>query len=187
MLSKKLISPALIALFFFTSPLTAEDSIGGYKSVHGRTQNGESNNKTDVKKALHQACLSSNGAENTFIASSSHMEHPKFTLTHYTVPINCHWLTNVSDENYLLELEDGSCWAVSPSDAYILRRWRKEDFLVITPNYSWLSTYNYSITNRNTNSSVKANLHVGLLHSVPTAIGSEILTISADIFTWKIR
>jgi hypothetical protein len=79
----------------------------------------------------------------------------------FPYPINCHWLISISDTGRSIEIEDGSHWEVSPYDAYILSTWRREDSLVITPNYTWFGTYDYFITNKNNGTSVKADLYVG--------------------------
>jgi hypothetical protein len=61
-------------------------------------------------------------------------------------------------------MEDGSHWEVSAFDSYVLTHWRREDSLVITPNYNWLCSYDYYITNKsNNNTFVKANLYIGPL------------------------
>jgi hypothetical protein len=64
-------------------------------------------------------------------------------------------------DNRYIDLEDGSRWEVSDSD--VLRSWRREHSVVITPNYSWLSSWNYYITNKTNNTKVKANLKDGPL------------------------
>ena len=74
-------------------------------------------------------------------------------------PISCHWLVSLSDTNRSLEMEDGSHWEIPYSEAYIVNTWRREDPLVITPNYWWFSSYDYYITNKSTNTYVQANLH----------------------------
>lgn len=98
------------------------------------------------------------------------MLKPHFTLAAYAYPVNCHWLTSIADSNHTIEIEDGSHWEISPSDMYtVMRNWRREDSLVITPNYSWLgfNSYDYYITNKNSNTYVKANLVIGPLDHGP--------------------
>lgn len=79
---------------------------------------------------------------------------------------NCHQLVNFVDHDKTIEIEDGSCWEISESDADILRNWTREDFLIITPSYSWFSSYDYFITNKTSGTSVKANIS-----HVPAAFG----------------
>ncbi len=84
-------------------------------------------------------------------------------LPGYTLPVNSHWLVSI-DENYrCIEIEDGSHWDIPSEQAHLLRNWRKEDVLVISPNYTWLSSYDYCITHTATDSHVKANLLIGPL------------------------
>lgn len=78
-------------------------------------------------------------------------------------PINCHWLISIGDSYRTIELEDGSHWDIASVDNHTLRNWRRDDSLSITPNGSWLSAYDYYITNKTNNSYVKANLRVGPL------------------------
>ncbi|MBS0604239.1 MAG: hypothetical protein JSS60_04285 [Verrucomicrobia bacterium] len=191
MLSKKLILPSLATLLLFNGHLIAEEtteekteaSIDGHVSVRSREMDPakrermqnlraqqrddeESDGKADAQHALRRARNKMTTSGSQFMLAPRHMARPQLTLAAYAFPINCHWLTSIADNNRSLELEDGSHWEVSPSDAYILRNWRREDSLVITPNYSWLSGYDYFITNKSTNSYVKANLYVG-----PVAFG----------------
>ena len=57
-----------------------------------------------------------------------------------------------------IELEDGSVWTISSSDAFKTLYWLTSDLLVITPNHDWFSSYLYRITNQSTGVSVKCNL-----------------------------
>jgi hypothetical protein len=72
-----------------------------------------------------------------------------------------HYLNTVSAYGDTVEFEDGSWWKISSNDNYKALSWRPGDTLVITPNRGWFSSYHYCITNRNTGSSIKANLNVG--------------------------
>ncbi len=62
-----------------------------------------------------------------------------------------------------ITLEDGSVWVTSGDDSYKTLNWLTSDLLVITPNHSWFSAYDYIITNQNTGVSVKVNLVLGPL------------------------
>ncbi len=64
-----------------------------------------------------------------------------------------------------VELEDGSVWQVSPVDAAITRSWMPSDLVVITPNHSWFSSYQFKITNQNTGQAVLANLTLGPIYN----------------------
>lgn len=184
MLSKQFILPSLTSLLFLHGPLLADEqaqenaevSIEGHVSVRSREMDPSTSelmeNQRDSEDADDQALtqrtlrkasnkLTSN--ENQFMLASPRVVRPEFVQASYAFPVNCHWLTSISDNSRSLEMEDGSHWEISPSDAYILRGWRREDSLVVTPNTGWLSSYGYYITNKSNNSYVRANLYVGPL------------------------
>jgi hypothetical protein len=193
MLSKKLILPSLATLLFFNGPLIAEEStqenteisVEGHVAVRSREidpekreamkslraeqrEDEETTDQSEAQGALQRASNKLISNESQFMLAPSHVVRPQIALTRDRdrFPINSHWLSSVADSNRSLELEDGSHWEVSSSDASIIRTWRREDVLVISPNYSWLSSYDYYITNKSANSYVKANLYVG-----PVAFG----------------
>lgn len=76
-----------------------------------------------------------------------------------------HWLNAIAEaENnqYTLELEDGSVWKISNYDAkHKAFYWRTNDPLSITQNTRWFSKYNYRIINKNNGTSIEANLFLG--------------------------
>ncbi len=74
------------------------------------------------------------------------------------IPVNCHWLAGIADNLKSVELEDGSIWETASGDTYVLKYWRRDDALVITPVYSWLSSFDYYITNKSNNTYIRANL-----------------------------
>lgn len=66
-------------------------------------------------------------------------------------------------------LEDGSEWAVNPGDTYKTLNWLTSDIILIMPNYTWFSSFNYKFINQATGVSVEVNLRTyinPLLHSV---------------------
>lgn len=71
---------------------------------------------------------------------------------------NSHWVTAISDTNRTIEIEDGSYWEVVEEDRYILNHWKREDQLIITPNYNWFLSGDYYITNKNNNTYVRVEL-----------------------------
>ncbi len=73
----------------------------------------------------------------------------------------CHWVNAIADNNNKIELEDSSEWEINYDDKYILNTWQRNDSIVITPVYSWFSSYEYYIENKTNNSYVMANLDVG--------------------------
>lgn len=86
--------------------------------------------------------------------------------THYTTHQGAfHSPMSISPLGDIIELEDGSYWAVASSDTFKTFNWLTSDLLVITPNHSWFSNYMFCITNQNTGVSVKANLSLGPIYN----------------------
>lgn len=84
----------------------------------------------------------------------------------YPFHINGHTVKSISEDSRSVELEDGSHWTIDPSHTSTLTRWRLGEAISITPNYnSWFSygqpAYEYLITNKNTQTYVKAKMHMG--------------------------
>lgn len=75
-----------------------------------------------------------------------------------------HWLVAILDVGRTLELEDGSQWDIHYSDRHILNHWRRNDSILICPNYDWFSYGDYYIINNSNNTRIRANLYQG---SVP--------------------
>lgn len=76
-------------------------------------------------------------------------------------PSSYHWLVGVSVVGDSVELENGSVWRTSPYDGRKALSWRVSDPLAITQNTSWFSRYTYRIINKNTHSSIEADLFLG--------------------------
>lgn len=64
-----------------------------------------------------------------------------------------------------IEMEDGSIWTVHPGDAYITLSWLPTDLIVVTPNHSWFSPYQFKITNQNTAQAVLTNMQLGPIYN----------------------
>lgn len=94
----------------------------------------------------HQARASRMGEKNEFFYSTTP------TYAH-------HWLISAAYDGSIVELEDGSNWKLAPN--YSVFSWKVGDPMVITPNHSWLSDYNYYVVNKFTGSYVAADLIVG--------------------------
>ncbi len=192
MLSLKITLSSLTTLMFLSTPLKAEEpveatpeaTIEGHVSVRSREidpSKREQMQKSRAKErgteettdapvsqtSLRRASRKLISADQEFMLAPATLSPAKVALASYAFPINCHWLMGVADTGRSIELEDGSHWEVSPTDAYILRGWRRDDSVVITPNYSWFSSYDYYITNKSTTTFVKANLYVGPLNFGP--------------------
>lgn len=138
------------------------DSAKRAKTQRRRIEQEDNKSSTETQQIMRKIC-------STFSKDFAPvmLRSCEYTFATYPFPSHCHWLTSLSDNSYSIELEDGSHWEVAPSDAYVLRSWRRNDSLIITPNYSWCCSYDYYITNKNNNTYVKANLYIG-----PLAFGS---------------
>lgn len=189
MINKKLIFPSLATLLLFNGALiadeTTEATIESHASVRSRemdpvkrekmqAQRAEQAENQEAQEASDTTELPVQKANNKLTSSQSQfmfaptlMTPRQMTLAAYAFPINCHWLVSISDTGRSLEIEDGSHWEISPADMYVLRKWRREDNIVISANYSWLSSYDYYITNKSTNTYVHGNLIVGPLTHGP--------------------
>lgn len=79
-----------------------------------------------------------------------------------------HWLnaiTLLDNNEYTLELEDGSQWKVSSYDGSKALNWKTNDPLAITQNSRWFSRHEYRIINKANGASVEATLFLGpILH-----------------------
>jgi hypothetical protein len=64
-----------------------------------------------------------------------------------------------------VELEDGSIWTVSSSDRYQTLDWMTGDIIIILPNHTWFSAYDYRLVNLNTGANIKVNLSLGPIYN----------------------
>lgn len=87
-------------------------------------------------------------------------EKKEFFFNNYQ-SMSPHWLINATYDGSVVELEDGSHWKLSPN--YSVFSWKVGDPIVVTPNHSFFSEYNYYIVNKFTGSYVAADLIVGPL------------------------
>jgi len=63
--------------------------------------------------------------------------------------------------SWAVQLEDGSIWEIPEGDRYRTLDWFSSDSVVIIPNDSWFSSYDYKLVNRNTGVELKTNLVLG--------------------------
>lgn len=84
-----------------------------------------------------------------------------YTTSH---PGAIHYPVAVSFTGDLIELEDGSVWAVRPCDAYKTLNWILGDTVFILPN-DWFSIYSYRIVNQQTGAVVDVNLSQGPIYN----------------------
>jgi len=71
-----------------------------------------------------------------------------------------HWISELAYLSDTLVMEDGSVWHINHSDRNTLKTWKISDPLVIT-QAGWFSSNKYKIVNKNSNTSVDANLSLG--------------------------
>ncbi len=75
-----------------------------------------------------------------------------------------HWLVAVTvldNDQYTLELEDGSVWKINSYDGLKALTWRTNDPLTITQNNRWFSKHAYRIINKSNDTYVEATLFLG--------------------------
>ena len=73
----------------------------------------------------------------------------------------CYLLKAVGAEGTTIAMNDETVWAVSPETASIAANWAPGAALLITPNHTWFSHYNYCLENKSTGEYVTANLSQG--------------------------
>jgi len=185
-MSKKLILPSLACLLLFNAYLLAEEpttkdesAIESHVTVRSRETDPakremmrelrakehteEESNPNEAARVLQRTSLklAESSSQQFMLAPRAPMSRPQISLASFAYPIDCHRLEGIGETGRTIALEDGSHWEVTAYDAHTLRNWRREDTLVITPNYSWFNSYDYFITNKNNNTFVRANLYVG--------------------------
>lgn len=64
-----------------------------------------------------------------------------------------------------VELADGSIWSVSSDDRWATLNWLLGDSIIILPNHSLFSSYQYRLVNINTGANVKVNLTLGPIYN----------------------
>lgn len=101
-------------------------------------------------------------AENETTEESTAISNGYFYTSH---PGAYHSPFGISYYGDSVELEDGSVWTVYHGDMYKVQNWIATDVLVITPNHTWFSAYNYKITNQSTGEAVVANMYLGPIYN----------------------
>lgn len=185
--TKKFLLSSLMTLSMLTSLVQADDShlnsdetyVQDHVSVRSRNSDPKKREQIQQQRAIEnlddateeqslpeqfeRAHAKIANHQSQFAFAPRKMESAPFSLTAAAYPINCHWIEGLADRGHSIELEDGSHWDISPSDRSTIRTWKNHDHIVITPNYSWFSSYDYYLTNKSNNSYVKANLWIGPL------------------------
>lgn len=98
-------------------------------------------------------------------------------------------IKNIGAKGKTLTTTDETIWEISGSDASKLANWTPNSPIVITPNYSWFSSYDYILQNKWSNESVRANLsqgpfvkHAVFIQQIDTQFGAIRLSNGT---TWK--
>lgn len=184
MLTKKMMLPALASLvlssaFLFSEENPAEVAMEEHVGVGSREmdpaeremidqqraqENEDVIGNTEGQQVLRRITNKLKEADTTPQFSLAPRQMLKAQLTPVTYAWNCH--TVAGYDNRYLSTEDGSKWEFSPSDGYTVRWWALGDVIVVSPNYSWFSSFDYYITNQNRGTYVTANLFDG-----PVAFG----------------
>lgn len=126
-----------------------------------------------AKDIIEQAVQDDNGG----LASVSFAPHDKAALYFTTHPGAFHQPLLVSVFGDSCELEDGSVWSISASDSYKTLNWLVSDVILVMPNHSWFSIYNYKLVNQNTGVAVEANLTLFLNPMYHSAYNHRIVAI----------
>lgn len=125
-------------------------------------QNGETpervivNPKPHKKHAKKQSCGSA-----AVRAAEKQEKSPAGNVWVSTSPKHVYILKNVGSKGKTLTTLDETIWEISSMDAPKLAYWAPNSPIIIMPNYSWFSAYDYMLHNQWTNESVKANLSQG--------------------------
>jgi len=104
----------------------------------------------------NQAALISKGIDSEKVARAV------YTTSHIGA---FHRPTAVTALGDTVEIEDGSIWSVSSSDRYKTLDWLAGDTIIITPNHSWFSSYDFRLINQNTGASVPVVLSLGPVYN----------------------
>lgn len=141
----------LILILFSSTLFSVEDT---HIAIGSRPMNEEAALQTEMRKTQQ-------------IEEEGPIESAGFIFDHYP-PVyysnSHHWLAAVTvlDNNqYSVELEDGSVWKINSYDGFKALHWKANDPLAITQNTRWFSKHNYKIINKSTGSSVEASFFLG--------------------------
>jgi hypothetical protein len=168
----KLTLSSLLSVSLFSSFAFCDETSVDVRVVVGerpmndedRTKMKEQREESPIEESTSQDQSNSQGHQNRYQAKAPRMGEKKEFSYSSTSAYAHHWLVSATPDGSIAELEDGSNWKLAPN--YSVFNWRVGDSMVITPNHSWLSDYNYYIINKFTGSYVAADLVLG-----PVAFG----------------
>jgi len=69
-----------------------------------------------------------------------------------------YYISSIGSGGNTLSTHDETVWLISPKTARRASRWVQETPIVITPNHSWFSSYDYCLINQINGQSVEADL-----------------------------
>ena len=93
------------------------------------------------------------------ISAKKSLTNKKSTTVYYTSHEGAYHVPfAVSLFGDTVELEDGSIWNVCSYDRYKTLDWMTSDLIIVVPNQTWFSSYNYKMININTGAEVQVNL-----------------------------
>lgn len=99
-----------------------------------------------------------------------------------------HNVTMVGQRGEFIYLEDGSIWTVCPEDHFIVNTWNQKDSLIIMPNTSWLTGWDfaYKMVNQINGASVAVNLKKYLDVKQHTYVNFSIININHFLRTIRL-
>lgn len=100
-------------------------------------------------------------AFNASLKSEKRLAAPEAKVNYTSHPGALFNPVSISPLGDTIEFHDGSIWSIAEEDTYKNLNWLTSDYLVVTPNHAWFSSYMFCITNQNTGTTVKANLFLG--------------------------
>ena len=184
MLTKKMMLPALAGLVLTSASLfseenSAEMAMEEHVGVGSREMDPTEREMIEQQRAQeHEDTVANTEGQQILRRIANKLKEadsaPQFSLaprqmfkaelTPVSYAWNCHTLAGF--DNRYLSMEDGSKWEFPSTDVCTLRWWGLGHVLVVSPNYSWFSSFDYYISNQNTGTYVTANLFDG-----PVAFG----------------
>jgi hypothetical protein len=82
--------------------------------------------------------------------------------------ISVHTVSEIFLKDKSLEIENSAGFGIRDEDFHLVTKWNpQKTFIKISPNHLWFSAYTYTITNLQTQESVKANLLRGPFENSP--------------------
>lgn len=129
-----------------------------------------------TKEIIEQAIEQDNGA----VASVDFHQRDKAALYYTSHPGAYHFPVLLGD---VVELEDGSKWTVNPSQSLLTLTWYSTDVILIMPNHSWTSSYEYALVNQRTGDYVEATITL-FLHPLYHSVYNHRIVAIDDHLQW---